>query len=289
MKGIILAGGSGTRLAPLTTVVSKQLLPVYNKPMVHFPLATLMLAGTREILIISTPRDLGGFKNLLGDGRRLGLKISYAAQSSPRGIAEALIIGENFIGRENCWLILGDNIFFGHGLPQELNAASLENDGATVFGYSVTDPQRYGVLSFDAKGVPKSIEEKPAHPLSNYAVTGLYLYDKRASAFARKLKPSARGELEITGLNNIYLSRGELKARKLGRGYAWLDTGTYDSLLEASNFIQAIEKRQGLQVACVEEIAYRMGFISKRQFAGLALEMAANPQGAYLKSVLEEA
>ncbi|MCX5786805.1 MAG: glucose-1-phosphate thymidylyltransferase RfbA [Elusimicrobia bacterium] len=288
MKGIILAGGSGTRLAPLTTVVSKQLLPVYNKPMVHFPLATLMLAGTREILIISTPRDLGGFKKLLGDGRRLGLKISYAAQSSPRGIAEALIIGENFIGGENCWLILGDNIFFGHGLPQELEAAGLENDGATVFGYSVSDPQRYGVLSFDAHGVPQSIEEKPSRPLSNYAVTGLYLYDKRASAFAKKLKPSARGELEITGLNNIYLSRGELKARKLGRGYAWLDTGTYDSLLEASNFIQAIEKRQGLQVACVEEIAYRLGFISRRQFARLALEMAATPQGPYLKSVLEE-
>ncbi|HAH33139.1 MAG TPA: glucose-1-phosphate thymidylyltransferase [Elusimicrobia bacterium] len=288
MKGIILAGGSGTRLAPLTAVVSKQLLPVYNKPMVHFPLATLMLAGTREILIISTPRDIGGFKILLGDGRRLGLKISYAVQSSPRGIAEALIIGEKFIGGGNCWLILGDNIFFGHGLSQELEAAKLENAGATVFGYSVSDPQRYGVLAFDDKGAPKSIEEKPAKPLSNYAVTGLYLYDSRASEFARKLKPSARGELEITSLNNTYLSKGELKARKLGRGYAWLDTGTYDSLLEAANFIQAIEKRQGLQVACVEEIAYRMGFISRRQFAGLSREMAATPQGPYLKSVLEE-
>ena len=288
MKGIILAGGSGTRLAPLTAVVSKQLLPVYNKPMVYFPLATLMLAGVREILVISTARDLGGFKKLLGDGRRLGLKISYAVQSRPSGIAEALIIGEKFIGGENCWLILGDNIFFGHGLPHELKTACLENDGATVFGYCVSDPGRYGVLAFDKQGLPRSIDEKPARPLSNYAVTGLYLYDSRASAFAKKLKPSARGELEITGLNNVYLSRGALKARKLGRGYAWLDTGTYDSMLEASNFIQAIEKRQGLQIACVEEIAYRSDFISRRQFTSLALELAKTPQGPYLKGVLDE-
>ena len=288
MKGIILAGGSGTRLAPLTAVVSKQLLPVYNKPMVYFPLATLMLAGVREILVISTARDLGGFKKLLGDGSRLGLKINYAVQSRPSGIAEALVIGEKFIGGENCWLILGDNIFFGNGLPNELKTACLENNGATVFGYCVSDPGRYGVLAFDDQGVPKSIEEKPARPLSNYAVTGLYLYDRRASAFAKKLKPSARGELEITGLNNVYLSRGALKARKLGRGYAWLDTGTYDSMLEASNFIQAIEKRQGLQIACVEEIAYRSGFISRRQFKSLALELAETPQGPYLKGVLDE-
>ncbi|HAF94592.1 MAG: glucose-1-phosphate thymidylyltransferase [Elusimicrobia bacterium GWC2_51_8] len=288
MKGIILAGGAGTRLAPLTAVVSKQLLPVYNKPMVYFPLATLMLAGVREILVISTARDLGGFKKLLGDGRRLGLKISYAVQSRPRGIAEALIIGEKFIGGENCWLILGDNIFFGNALPHELKTACLENDGATVFGYRVSDPERYGVLAFDKQGLPRSIHEKPARPLSNYAVTGLYLYDSRASAFAKKLKPSARGELEITGLNNIYLSMGALKARKLGRGYAWLDTGTYDSMLEASNFIQAIEKRQGLQIACVEEIAYHSGLISRRQFASLARELAKTPQGTYLKGVLDE-
>ena len=288
MKGIILAGGSGTRLAPLTAVVSKQLLPVYNKPMVYFPLATLMLAGVREILVISTARDIGSFKKLLGDGSRLGLKISYAVQSRPGGIAEALIIGEKFIAGENCWLILGDNIFFGAGLQHELKTACLENDGATVFGYCVSDPERYGVLAFDKNGLPASIHEKPARPLSNYAVTGLYLYDSRASAFAKKLKPSARGELEITGLNNVYLSMGALKARKLGRGYAWLDTGTYDSMLEASNFIQAIEKRQGLQIACVEEIAYRTGFINRRQFARLALEAAKTPQGPYLKGVLEE-
>jgi glucose-1-phosphate thymidylyltransferase len=288
MKGIILAGGSGTRLAPLTAVVSKQLLPVYNKPMVYFPLATLMLAGVRDMLVISTARDLGGFKKLLGNGRRLGLKISYAVQRRPGGIAEALIIGEKFIGGESCWLILGDNIFFANGLAHDLKTACLENNGATIFGYCVSDPGRYGVLAFDKQGLPRSIDEKPARPLSNYAVTGLYLYDSRASAFAKKLRPSKRGELEITDLNNVYLSRGALKARKLGRGYAWLDTGTYDSMLEASNFIQAIEKRQGLQIACVEEIAYRSGFISRRQFASLALELAKTPQGPYLKGVLDE-
>lgn len=288
MKGIILAGGSGTRLYPITIPTIKQLLPVYDKPMIYYPLATLMLAGVREFLIISTPKDLPRFKDLFGDGSQLGLKFSYAEQDEPRGIAEALIIGEDFIGNDNVWLILGDNLFFGHGLPELLKEAYEENEGATVFGYYVSDPERYGVIEFDKKGNVLSIEEKPKKPKSNYAVTGLYLYDSEAPKIAKSIKPSWRGELEITDVNNEYLRRGKLKVKLMGRGYAWLDTGTHDSLLDASDFVRIVEQRQGLKIACIEEIAYRMGYIDKEQLEKLAQPLKKTGYGKYLLSILDE-
>ncbi len=288
MKGIILAGGSGTRLYPITIPTIKQLLPVYDKPMIYYPLATLMLAGVREFLIISTPKDLPRFKDLFGDGSQLGLKFSYAEQDEPRGIAEALIIGEEFIGNENVWLILGDNLFFGHGLPELLREAYEENEGATIFGYFVSDPERYGVIEFDEKGNVLSIEEKPKKPKSNYAVTGLYLYDSEAPEIAKSIKPSWRGELEITDVNNEYLRRGKLKVKLMGRGYAWLDTGTHDSLLDASDFVRIVEQRQGLKIACIEEIAYRMGYIDKEQLEKLAQPLKKTGYGKYLLSILDE-
>ncbi|MBI5209632.1 MAG: glucose-1-phosphate thymidylyltransferase RfbA [Elusimicrobia bacterium] len=288
MKGIILAGGAGTRLHPITIPTIKQLLPVYDKPMVYFPLATLMLAGVRDILIISTPKDLPRFVDLFGDGSQLGLAMSYAAQPKPKGIAQALVIGERFIAKEPVWLILGDNLFFGHGLPELLGRAAKENTGATVFGYYVSDPERYGVVDFDAQGRALSIEEKPSRPKSNYAVTGLYLYDSQAPRLAKALKPSARGELEITALNNEYLRRGGLTVKLMGRGFAWLDTGTYDSLLEAADFVRIVEKRQGLQIACVEEIAYRLGHIDRRQLLRLAGKLDKTSYGRYLREVADE-
>ncbi len=288
MKGIILAGGSGTRLYPITIPTIKQLLPVYDKPMIYYPLATLMLAGVREFLIISTPKDLPRFKDLFGDGSQLGLKFSYAEQDEPRGIAEALIIGEEFIGNENVWLILGDNLFFGHGLPELLKEAYEENEGATIFGYFVSDPERYGVIEFDKEGNVLSIEEKPKKPKSNYAVTGLYLYDSEAPEIAKSIKPSWRGELEITDVNNEYLRRGKLKVKLMGRGYAWLDTGTHDSLLDASDFVRIVEQRQGLKIACIEEIAYRMGYIDKEQLEKLAQPLKKTGYGKYLLSILDE-
>ncbi|MBI5624207.1 MAG: glucose-1-phosphate thymidylyltransferase RfbA [Elusimicrobia bacterium] len=288
MKGIILAGGAGTRLHPITIPTIKQLLPVYDKPMVYFPLATLMLAGVRDILLISTPKDLPRFRELFGDGSRLGLRMSYAPQPQPKGIAQALVIGERFIGEDPVWLILGDNLFFGHGLSDLLGKAAAENPGATVFGYYVSDPERYGVVDFDAKGRALSIEEKPARPKSNFAVTGLYLYDRRAPKLARSLRPSARGELEITALNNEYLGRGELQVKLMGRGFAWLDTGTYDSLLEAADFVRIVEKRQGLQIACIEEIAYRLGYIGRKQLLKLAEGLDKTAYGRYLRDVADE-
>ncbi|MFH1618531.1 MAG: glucose-1-phosphate thymidylyltransferase RfbA [bacterium] len=288
MKGIILAGGSGTRLHPITIPMVKQLLPIYNKPMIYYPLATLMLAGVREVLVISTPRDTGRFRELLGDGSRLGIGITYASQAKPRGIAEALIIGRKFIDGQSVWLILGDNIFFGHGLPDILREAAESNGGATVFGYRVSDPERYGVVKFDGSGTALSIQEKPKRPKSDYAVTGLYLYDPMAPRLAASLKPSARGELEITDLNNRYLAEGRLRVKILGRGYAWLDTGTYDSLLEAAEFVRIVEKRQSQQIACVEEIAYRMGYIGKKQLAGLAAVMKKTSYGKYLSDIANE-
>ncbi|MBI4676679.1 MAG: glucose-1-phosphate thymidylyltransferase RfbA [Elusimicrobia bacterium] len=288
MKGIILAGGAGTRLHPITIPTIKQLLPVYDKPMVYFPLATLMLAGVRDILVISTPKDLPRFRDLLGDGSRLGLRLRYAPQPKPQGIAQALVIGERFIGGDSVWLILGDNLFFGHGLPDLLSRAVGENTGATVFGYYVSDPERYGVVDFDDDGRALSIEEKPAKPRSNFAVTGLYLYDSRAPRLARSLKPSGRGELEITALNNEYLKRRELTVKIMGRGFAWLDTGTYDSLLEAADFVRIVEKRQGLQIACVEEIAYRLGYIGKEELLRLADRLGKTSYGRYLMDVAGE-
>ena len=287
MKGIILAGGSGTRLHPITRAVSKQLLPVYDKPMIYYPLSVLMLSGLRDILIISTPHDLPLFQELLGDGSRWGLKFSYAEQPRPEGLAQAFIIGSDFIGDDNVCMILGDNIFYGHGLPEKLIKASSRKEGATVFGYWVKDPERYGVATFDKEGRVVDIEEKPPHPRSNYAVTGLYFYDNRVVGIAAGLKPSARGELEITDVNRAYMKIGALYVEKLGRGLAWLDTGTHESLMQASNFIQVIEERQGLKVSCVEEIAYHMGYIDASQLEELAKPLIKNGYGQYLMDILK--
>jgi glucose-1-phosphate thymidylyltransferase len=286
MKGIILAGGKATRLYPASLVVSKQLLPVYDKPMIYYPLSILMLAGIRDILVISTPQDLPRFRELLGDGSQWGLSFSYVEQPKPEGIAQAFILGREFIGSDTVALILGDNIFYGHGLPEQLATAKNRTSGATVFGYWVNDPQRYGVISFDGAGKVIDIEEKPARPKSNWAVTGLYFYDNRVSDLAARLTPSARGELEITDLNNAYLSRDSLFIEKFGRGIAWLDTGTHTSLMQAASFIEVIEERQGLKVACVEEIAYRMGFIDAAQLEKLAIPLNNSGYGRYLQGVL---
>jgi len=286
MKGIILAGGAGTRLYPLTHVTSKQLLAIYDKPMIFYPLSTLMLAGIKDILIISTPTDLPNFERLLGDGSRIGLRLSYKVQPSPDGLAQAFILGEEFIGDDTCAMVLGDNIFYGNGFSHLLQGAAAKTKGATVFGYYVDDPERFGVVEFDESGKAVSIEEKPNMPKSNYAVTGLYFYDNKCVEYAKNLKPSARGELEITDLNRIYLENGNLEVRVLGRGFAWLDTGTIDSLMDASNFIMAVEKRQGIKVSAVEEIAYRMGFIDAKQLEACASDYGKSPYGDYLRKVL---
>lgn len=286
-KGLILAGGSGTRLYPLTLSVSKQLMPVYDKPMIYYPLSVLMLAGIRDVLLISTPHDLPNFRHLLGDGSKWGLNISYAEQPSPDGLAQAFIIGESFIGNDSACLVLGDNIFYGHGLTELLQKASSQESGATVFGYYVRDPERYGVVSFDANKKVLDIEEKPSVAKSNYAVTGLYFYDNDVATIAKSIKPSPRGELEITDINKAYLARGDLKVELLGRGFAWLDTGTHESLLDAANYIQVIQERQGLQIACPEEIAFQMGYINAEQLEKLAKPMSKSRYGRYLQGLLK--
>lgn len=287
MKGIILAGGSGTRLYPLTKAVSKQILPVYDKPMIYYPLSTLMLANIREILIISTPRDIEVFKELLGDGSQLGLRLEYAIQAEPRGLAEAFIIGESFIGKDRVALVLGDNIFYGRHFSNVLKKA-VEQEGVTIFGYYVRDPREYGVVTFDKEGKVLTLEEKPEHPKSNYAVPGLYFYDNDVVEIAKKVKPSARGEIEITSINNHYLREGRLNVKILGRGFAWLDTGSHDSLMEASEYVASIQKRQGLYVSCIEEIAYVKGFIDKMQLLALAEEFYKTEYGKYLQRLAEE-
>ena len=287
MKGIILAGGSGTRLYPITKSVSKQLMPVYDKPMIYYPLAVLMLAGIRDILVITTPEDQGQFIQLLGDGSRWGISLQYRVQTRPEGLAQAFIIGESFIGPDPVCLVLGDNIFFGHGLPEQLQQAFEKATGATIFGYYVRSPQRYGVINFDADGKVLDIEEKPENPKSNYAVTGLYFYDNDVVGIAKSIKPSARGELEITDVNKAYLERGDLHVELIGRGTAWLDTGTHESLLDAANFIKVVEDRQGLKIACLEEIAFRKGYITVEQVRTIAEPLAKNGYGQYLLQLIE--
>jgi len=287
MKGIILAGGAGTRLYPITHVACKQLLPVYDKPMIYYPLSTLMMAGIRDILIISTPDDIPAFKKLLGDGSDLGISLSYKIQEKPRGLADAFIVGEEFIGNKHVCLILGDNIFYGHGLYQFLKRSVAKKEGATVFGYFVNDPERYGVVEFDKDGKAISIEEKPKHPKSNYAVVGLYFYDNSVVEIAKNIKPSARGEIEITDVNNEYLRRGKLRVEVLGRGFAWLDTGTHASMIDAALFVKTIEERQGLKVACIEEVAYKMGFIDKDQLKKIAEPLRKSGYGEYLLKIMD--
>lgn len=287
MKGIILAGGRGTRLNPLTLVMSKQLLPVYDKPMVYYPLSMLMLAGIREILIISTPEDLPNFRRLLGDGSQWGLRFSYVQQDQPRGLADAFRVGADFLAGDSSCLILGDNIFFGHGLPEKLQRASALKEGALIFAYAVRDPERYGVVDFDADGKVLSLEEKPAKPKSHYAVPGIYFYDPSVVELAAKMQPSKRGELEITDLNRLYLERGQLRVDTLGRGVAWLDAGTHESLLQSAGFVQAVQERQGMMISCPEEIAYHMGYITAEQLRALAKGMADNGYAAYLRGLLD--